>query len=86
MGELREAGNIEQDASIIVLLWNLTEERDVKGVKVDKNRQGITGKIALAFDGQYMRFQETEYVEEEDERPQKKNRWRDINEDDIPFD
>uniref|UniRef100_UPI00402895A9 replicative DNA helicase n=1 Tax=Mediterraneibacter gnavus TaxID=33038 RepID=UPI00402895A9 len=45
MGELREAGDIEQDASIIILLWNLdNEDKTRKGLKVDKNRQGELGK------------------------------------------
>ena len=61
MGELREAGDIEQDASIIILLWNLdNEDKNRKGLKVDKNRQGELGKIVYRFDGNEMRFQETE--------------------------
>lgn len=61
MGELREAGDIEQDASIIILLWNLdNEDKTRKGLKVDKNRQGELGKIVYRFDGNEMRFQETE--------------------------
>lgn len=63
MGELREAGDIEQDASIIILLWNLdNEDKTRKGLKVDKNRQGKLGKIVYRFDGNEMRFQETEEV------------------------
>ena len=63
MGELREAGDIEQDASIIILLWNLdNEDKTRKGLKVDKNRQGELGKIVYRFDGNEMRFQETEEV------------------------
>lgn len=38
MAELREAGDIEQDASVIILLWNLTEDRKKKGCKVEKQR------------------------------------------------
>lgn len=61
MGELREAGDIEQDASIIMLMWNLdTEDRIRKGLKVDKNRQGELGKIVYRFDGNEMRFRETD--------------------------
>lgn len=60
MAELREAGDIEQDASIIALLWNLTEDRQKKGIKIDKNRQGETGKQVLGFNGDQMRFEETE--------------------------
>lgn len=61
MGELREAGDIEQDASIIMLLWNLdTDDRTRKGLKVDKNRQGELGKIVYRFNGNEMRFEETD--------------------------
>ena len=56
MSELREAGNIEQDASIIMLMWNLNEERTEKGIKIDKNRQGKTGRMEFMFDGEKMKF------------------------------
>ena len=60
MAELREAGNIEQDASVIMLLWNLTEDdRSKKGCKIEKNRQGECGKIVLKFNGDLMKFEET---------------------------
>lgn len=60
MAELREAGNIEQDASVIMLLWNLTEDdKSKKGCKIEKNRQGECGKIVLKFNGDLMKFQET---------------------------
>lgn len=58
MGELRESGNVEQDASVIILMWNMNEEKTEKGVKVDKNRQGKTGKIKMIFDGEKMKFVE----------------------------
>ena len=61
MGELREAGDIEQDASIIMLLWNLdSRDRTRKALKVDKNRQGEPGTIVYNFNGNEMRFEETE--------------------------
>lgn len=56
MAELRESGDVEQDASIIILMWNLTEDRATKGLKVDKNRQGKVGKEVLKFEGDTMRF------------------------------
>ena len=58
MAELRESGDVEQDASIIMLMWNLTDDRTVKGLKVDKNRQGEVGKEKLNFEGHIMRFTE----------------------------
>lgn len=58
MAELRESGDIEQDASNIILLWNLSENRKYKGLKVDKQRQGETMKEGMIFDGDHMRFEE----------------------------
>lgn len=61
MSELREAGNIEQDASVIVLLWNIDEnDKTKKGCKIEKNRQGECGKIVMKFNGDAMRFEETD--------------------------
>lgn len=67
MAELREAGNIEQDASVIILLWNI-DEGNKKGCKIAKNRQGQCGKVVLKFDGNLMKFEETgENIEEASE-------------------
>ena len=60
MAELREAGNIEQDASVIMLLWNIDDnDRSKKGCKIEKNRQGECGKIVMRFNGDTMQFEET---------------------------
>ena len=77
MAELREAGNIEQDASVIILMWNLDEnDRSRKGCKIEKNRQGECGKVVMKFNGDTMRFEETnEDVKEASE-------WKNI---DNPF-
>lgn len=56
ISELRESGDIEQDASIIALMWN--HKNDIKGFKVAKNRQGECAKFGLRFNGQYMEFEE----------------------------
>lgn len=58
MAELRESGDVEQDASNIILLWNLDEDGQYKGWKVEKQRQGTHLKEALKFDGEHMRFEE----------------------------
>lgn len=60
MSELREAGDIEQDASVIILMWNLLDDdKSVKGIKIEKNRQGITGRFVLNFVGDLMKFEES---------------------------
>jgi len=59
MAELREAGDVEQDASIILLMWNINDNLTVKGLKTEKNRQGKTGKQVLRFNGERMQFEES---------------------------
>ena len=57
MGELREAGNLEQDASVIILMWNKNmDDRSEKGLKVEKSRQGKTGRCDMKFDGAHVSF------------------------------
>ncbi len=80
MAELREAGDIEQDASVIILMWNLSQEdKSKKGCKVEKQRQGQTGSIVLNFNGDLMQFEETgESIKEAQE-------WSKSLDDDCPF-
>lgn len=80
MAELREAGDIEQDASIIILMWNLSQtNRSKKGCKIEKNRQGQTGKVVLEFDGDMMQFKES------DESVKDAASWAEQADDDCPF-
>lgn len=59
MSELRESGSIEQDASNVILIWNLTKDNGkYKGVKVDKSRQSTTIKVGMMFRGEHMLFEE----------------------------
>ena len=80
MAELREAGDIEQDASVIMLLWNLSnDDKSKKGCKVEKQRQGQTGTVVLKFNGDLMRFEETDLSVSE------ASDWKKISDDDCPF-
>lgn len=74
MSDLRESGQIEQDANIIGFLYNTTtedsdsaerirngskeEQQYVKGFSIAKNRQGITGKVYYKFNGSIQTFYE----------------------------
>ena len=65
MSEIKESGDIEQDASTIMLLWKTdkTDERK-RGMRIDKNRQGVTGTYNFTFQGELMRFfDEHDFVE-----------------------
>lgn len=57
MSELRESGDIEQDASVILLLWNGNpEDATEKKIKVEKSRNGYVDRDTLYFDGKHMTF------------------------------
>lgn len=87
MSELRESGDIEQDASNIILLWNLDEERKYKGLKVEKQRQGTSIREVLKFDGDYMEFTERkETIEQIQARIRQNKKEGFVNADDCPFD
>lgn len=80
MADLREAGDIEQDASIVMLMWNLSQtDNTKKGCKIEKNRQGQTGRIVLDFDGSQMRFTESA------ESIKEAAGWAKQRDDDCPF-
>lgn len=58
MKDLRESGQIEQDADVILLLQN-DQTMDYK-VIVAKNKEGITGVIPFRFEGNKQRFYSVE--------------------------
>lgn len=63
MADLRESGAIEQDADLIVFIYRdevYNPESNDKGkaeIIIGKHRNGATGKIDLAFQGRWLRFQ-----------------------------
>lgn len=61
--DLRESGDIEQDADKIVFIWDTqmgTEEYQTLGLRIAKNRRGGKGDVFMRFDGAHMTFYETE--------------------------
>ena len=63
MAELRESGDLEQDASTIILMWNSNaENRNEKTIKVEKSRNGTNDRVTLYFDGKHMSFSVNDYA------------------------
>jgi len=62
MADLRESGQVEQDADAVMLLYlERPKEPDTsrRVLKIGKNKEGTLGRIFLVFDGQYQRFRES---------------------------
>lgn len=62
---LRDSGELEQNANKVLLMWHFDRELNHIGIDVAKNRRGKTGAIKLYFDGDHMRFTEIDYIHEE---------------------
>lgn len=60
MEDLRESGQIEQDADLIILLHN-DKDNDKYEVIVEKNKEGETGLIPFKFFGETQKFLEVDY-------------------------
>lgn len=61
MASLRESGQIEQDADVVMLLYNeFPDKPDSRRVlKIAKNKEGEVGQIYLTFDGSTQTFRES---------------------------
>ena len=66
--ELRDSGELEQNANKCIFLWNIDREEKTVGVSVAKNRRGRCDEVVMRFDGDHMRFIETEDRYEEPKR------------------
>lgn len=63
MSELRESGDLEQDASTIIMLWNSNrDDSSEKMIKVEKSRNGTNDRVKLYFDGKHMTFSVNDYA------------------------
>ncbi len=62
MSDIRESGQIEQDAEVIMFLYrdeevNMnSEEKGIAEIIVAKNRNGKSGIVKLRWDGEYTKF------------------------------
>lgn len=59
LSDLRDSGAIEQDADVVMFLWQVREFDSgdkLLGLGLDKNRQGQCGDVALHFDGSMQRW------------------------------
>lgn len=83
--DLRDSGELEQNADKVIFLWNLEEPEKGKptrvGVKVAKNRRGKRGFDVMIFNGDHMLFIETQ---EEYKRKKKSRVFKDDEEGDLP--
>ena len=59
LSDLRESGNIEQDADIVIFIHN-------DQLIIAKNRNGKTGKIKIEFEKKYFRFESNNNKFDED--------------------
>lgn len=59
LSELKESGDIEQDASTVIMMWKSSDEDSTERmIKVEKSRNGFNDHMKLYFDGRHMKFTE----------------------------
>lgn len=78
LSSLRDSGELEQNASKVIFLWQLTEmENNIKeiGVSVAKNRRGRKGAVRMYFDGSRMNFTEIDFLDRDAIKPPSKRKY-----------
>ena len=61
LSDLRDSGSIEQDADVVLFLWQRGEQdrKDkITRLKIAKHRNGPTGEIEMLFDSEFTRFRD----------------------------
>ena len=81
MSDLRESGQLEQDADVVMILAQDTENPETgdRLLYIDKNKDGKLGMVRLAFEGETQRF--VQRIRQEEPRkgyglPQPRDRWK----------
>jgi replicative DNA helicase len=57
LSDLRESGSIEQDADVVMLMYQPEANSDLIRLDIAKQRNGPTREVSLFFRRQYMRFE-----------------------------
>lgn len=62
LADLRESGQIEQDADLVMFVWRKSEQESQgeRTLTVAKNKEGPLGRWSLTFDGSLQRFRVAE--------------------------
>lgn len=63
LSNLRESGQIEQDADIVLMVYRPHPDRDERMLLVRKNKEGECGSMELDFDGQHQTFSRRRGIE-----------------------
>ena len=72
LANIRDSGELEQNANKVLFLWNEDKATRIIGVSVAKNRSGKTGEVYMRFDGAHMRYTElSNYQPIKPEKPKK---------------
>lgn len=73
LASLRSSGQVEQDADVVMLLYREEPDnvRSRRILSVAKNKEGVTGRVALVFDGETQRFRADSYQDVRPARAQK---------------
>ena len=84
LASLRESGQIEQDADVVMLLYKETDTPDSRRVLfIAKNKEGEQGKIYLAFDGAHQRLYESA-VDAPAPKPRREPEYKQVQFQDLP--
>ena len=79
MSDLRDSGEIEADADIVMMLYREeyyqpdTKYKGVCEIDIPKQRQGETGTVGVAFRGEYQRFDDLAHEFRREDSPPPSN-------------